>query len=103
MVPGRRQGNQVGARKGEHSRKPDEFYDMIEARSPVPRLELFARGTREGGRLGEIGNCEIGYRLTRLTRGLDSSGGDRISLPSPLIVQHTQHICKVHNAPTFPK
>lgn len=35
-------------RKREHSRKPDEQYDIIEACSPGPFLELFARGTRPG-------------------------------------------------------
>lgn len=46
--PGRRQVNYLGSRKREHSRKPDEMYDLIEACSPGPRLELFARGTRPG-------------------------------------------------------
>lgn len=48
LAPGRRQVNMLQTRKREHSRKPDELYDIIEARSPDPRLELFARGTREG-------------------------------------------------------
>lgn len=34
--------------KREHSRKPDELYDLIEACSPGPYLELFARGRRDG-------------------------------------------------------
>lgn len=46
-APGRRQVNLLPARKREHSRKPDEFYDVIEACSPGPRLELFARGPRK--------------------------------------------------------
>jgi N6-adenosine-specific RNA methylase IME4 len=45
---GRRQVNIVATRKREHSRKPDEAYDIIEACSPAPYLELFARGTRKG-------------------------------------------------------
>ena len=36
------------APRREHSRKPDEFYDLIEACSPGPRLEMFARGSRPG-------------------------------------------------------
>jgi N6-adenosine-specific RNA methylase IME4 len=32
--------------KREHSRKPDEQYAIIEACSPGPYLELFARGER---------------------------------------------------------
>ena len=43
---GRRQVNYLATRKREHSRKPDELYAIIEACSPGPRLELFARGTR---------------------------------------------------------
>ena len=48
LAPGRRQVNLLGTRKREHSRKPDEFYDIVEACSPGPRLEMFARGSREG-------------------------------------------------------
>jgi N6-adenosine-specific RNA methylase IME4 len=32
--------------KREHSKKPDELYPLIEACSPGPYLELFARGAR---------------------------------------------------------
>ena len=46
LAPGRRQVNYIGTRKREHSRKPDEQYDIIEACSPGPYLELFARGLR---------------------------------------------------------
>jgi len=48
LAPGRRQVNYIGSRKREHSRKPDELYDIIEACSFAPRIELFARGTRPG-------------------------------------------------------
>lgn len=47
-APGRSQVNLLATRKREHSRKPDELYDIIEACSPGPRLELFARGARKG-------------------------------------------------------
>ena len=47
-APGRRQVNLLATRKREHSRKPDEQYGIIEACSPGPYLELFARGTRDG-------------------------------------------------------
>ncbi|MCF3945462.1 S-adenosylmethionine-binding protein [Acidiphilium sp. AL] len=46
LAAGRRQVNYLATRKREHSRKPDEIYDIIEACSPAPRLELFARGVR---------------------------------------------------------
>lgn len=45
--PGRSQVNIIKSRKREHSRKPDELYNIIEACSPGPYLELFARGQRE--------------------------------------------------------
>jgi len=48
LAAGRRQVNLLATRKREHSRKPDEQYDIIESCSPGPRLELFARGTRKG-------------------------------------------------------
>jgi N6-adenosine-specific RNA methylase IME4 len=47
LPPGRRQVNFLATRKREHSRKPDEQYAVIEACSPGPYLELFARGTRK--------------------------------------------------------
>jgi N6-adenosine-specific RNA methylase IME4 len=48
LAPGRSQVNFLATRKREHSRKPDEIFPLIEACSPGPRLELFARGIREG-------------------------------------------------------
>lgn len=60
---GRRQVNLLATRKREHSRKPDEFYDIVEACSRGPFLELFARGTRPGwtawGNQAEV--YEIGW------------------------------------------
>ena len=47
LAPGRRQVNLLATRKREHSRKPDEQYGIIEACSPGPYLELFARGRRK--------------------------------------------------------
>ena len=48
LAPGRRQVNLLATRKREHSRKPDELYELIERCSPGPYLELFARHPREG-------------------------------------------------------
>lgn len=48
LPPGRSQVNMIATRKREHSRKPDEQYDLIEDCSRGPFLELFARGTRPG-------------------------------------------------------
>ncbi len=48
LPPGRRQVNIIVSRKREHSRKPDQLYDIIEQCSPQPYLELFARHGRSG-------------------------------------------------------
>lgn len=48
LQPGRTQVNYIGTRKREHSRKPDEQYDLIQSCSPGPFLEMFARGERPG-------------------------------------------------------
>jgi N6-adenosine-specific RNA methylase IME4 len=47
LRPGRTQTNLLATRKREHSRKPDELYEIIEECSPGPYLELFARYPRE--------------------------------------------------------
>lgn len=59
LAPGRRQVNIIKSMKREHSRKPDELYDIIEACSRGPFLELFARGTRPGW--STWGNQSEGY------------------------------------------
>lgn len=48
LAPGRRQTNILVSQKREHSRKPDEIYNIIESCSPGPYLELFARFKRDG-------------------------------------------------------
>ena len=48
LAPGRSQVNYMSSRKREHSRKPDEQYQLIESCSPGPFLELFGRGERIG-------------------------------------------------------
>lgn len=48
LAPARSQVNLIRKMKREHSRKPDEFVDLIERCSEGPYLEMFARGDREG-------------------------------------------------------
>jgi N6-adenosine-specific RNA methylase IME4 len=63
LAPGRTQVNLFATRKREHSRKPDELYNIIEACSPGPRIELFARGLRRGWKA--LGNqADDGYEPT---------------------------------------
>jgi N6-adenosine-specific RNA methylase IME4 len=47
LEPGRTQVNFIESRKREHSRKPDEQYALIEACSPGPFIELFARTSEQ--------------------------------------------------------
>lgn len=48
LQPGRSQENIISSQKREHSRKPDEQYNIIESCSSGPFIELFARGPRKG-------------------------------------------------------
>lgn len=48
LPPARSQVNMIETRKREHSRKPDEQYDLIEQCSPGPYLEMFARHPHDG-------------------------------------------------------
>jgi N6-adenosine-specific RNA methylase IME4 len=48
LAPGRWQTNVMIHRKREHSKKPPTLYPIIEACSPGPFLELFARERRPG-------------------------------------------------------
>jgi N6-adenosine-specific RNA methylase IME4 len=57
LSAGRTQTNILLSRKREHSRKPDGLYDLIEACSPGPYLELFARHARKGW--AQWGNEEV--------------------------------------------
>lgn len=50
LGPGRRQVNMIETQKREHSRKPDELYPIVEACSPGPFLEMFARYPQDGWR-----------------------------------------------------
>jgi N6-adenosine-specific RNA methylase IME4 len=63
LSPGRSQVNYMSSRKREHSRKPDEQYELIESCSRGPFIELFGRGTRKGWETwGDQSN--IGYEPT---------------------------------------
>lgn len=75
---GRRQVNMIETRKREHSRKPDEQYQLIESCSPGPYLELFARGTRVNW--SYWGNqADESYEPTWDTYGYNSASQRRLS------------------------
>ncbi|HEY4926388.1 MAG TPA: MT-A70 family methyltransferase [Roseiarcus sp.] len=85
LAPGRSQVNMIQTRKREHSRKPDEQYDIIETCSPGPYIELFGRGVRKGWTTW--GNQAVeGYEPTWDTYKHNSSAKRHLttSLPLPL-------------------
>jgi N6-adenosine-specific RNA methylase IME4 len=77
LAPGRRQVNIMRTQKREHSRKPDEQYDIIERCSPSPFLELFARGPRPGWE--QWGNQAESYRPSWPTYANHSQNGNEAS------------------------
>lgn len=77
LRPGRTQVNYIGTRKREHSRKPDEQYQLIENCSPGPHLEMFARGARSNWTVW--GNqAEDGYEPTWDTYAHNSASERRL-------------------------
>ncbi len=74
LKPGRTQVNYLSSRKREHSRKPDEQYKLIEACSPGPFIELFARGEREKW-VGWGNQADENYEPTWSTYGNHSQIG----------------------------
>lgn len=69
LPPGRSQVNMIETRKREHSRKPDEQYDLIESCSPGAYLEIFARHPRQGWTVwGDESNGDV------IPRGVAHSG-----------------------------
>ncbi len=66
LSAGRRQVNFLATRKREHSRKPDEMYDIIERCSPGPYLELFQRGPLRPGWSGWGAESNVPRHLDRV-------------------------------------
>lgn len=83
LSPGRRQVNFLATQKREHSRKPDEFYPIVEACSPGPYLELFARGPRDGWHVW--GNQSDDYYPTWPTYS-NHSQADRVERAAEIVV-----------------
>ena len=75
LSPGRRMVNLLASRKREHSRKPDEQYEIIEACSPGPFAELFRTGqTERVESLGQSSDSELSTDVEYLSEpfgGLD--------------------------------
>lgn len=77
LPPGRSQVNIIKTIKREHSRKPDEQYALIQACSPGPYLELFARGSRADW--ATWGNQADDYQITWETYANHSQAADEES------------------------
>jgi len=73
LAPGRRQVNLVPTRKREHSRKPEEIYNLIERCSPGPYLELFARYLRPGWAQWGSEVVELGSAALRVVEPVQAS------------------------------
>jgi N6-adenosine-specific RNA methylase IME4 len=69
LAPGRRQVNLLATRKREHSRKHDELYEIIEACSRGPFLELFARGNAHPGWTAWGDEAAIGCDFVEVRHG----------------------------------
>lgn len=78
LPPARRQVNIIESRKREHSRKPDEQYELIEQCSPGPYLEMFARYPREGW---SVWGDEADYDIVPRGRTHKGYGGTTTELP----------------------
>lgn len=79
LDPARRQVNMIETRKREHSRKPDEQYDLIESCSPGPYLELFARHPRPGW---QVWGDEAAEEVTPRGKSHKGYQGGEIQLPA---------------------
>ena len=93
LKPGRRQVNLLATRKREHSRKPDELYDIIEACSPGPYLELFARHGRDKW---EQWGDELGQK-TEPTEYL-STGTNGKAFQPMLLERRTRYVIKARRS-----
>ncbi len=83
LAPGRRQPNVIVSRKREHSRKPDELYEIVESCSPGPYVELFARTGRAGWL---VWGDEVESPQMPKHRGYAHDGREvRLSMDTPLV------------------
>jgi len=83
LAAGRTQPNIIVSRKREHSRKPDELHPIIEACSPGPYVELFARAHRNNWLVW--GNETDTPRMPK-HRGYAQNGEEvKLSLETPLV------------------
>jgi len=85
LAPARSQVNIIETRKREHSRKPDEQYDLIERCSPGPYLEMFARYPQEGW---SSWGDESGVETVPRGRTYNGYSGGAISVVRTPVIEH---------------
>jgi N6-adenosine-specific RNA methylase IME4 len=85
LKPGRTQTNIILSRKQEHSWKPEQAYEIIEACSPGPFLELFARQRRTGWEWwgDQAATYEENRPLIPMYNGHIANGAIRKKKPNP--------------------
>lgn len=92
LAPGRSQVNILRTMKREHSRKPDEQYDLIESCSWGPYLELFARGNRPNWTTW--GNQADEYKPTWDTYSNHSQADKQIAVINGPCTSNSRHSLK---------
>lgn len=87
--PARKQVNLIATQKREHSRKPDQLYPVIEACSPGPFLELFARYPQRGWKVwGDEASADIVPRGRAYRAYGGGTNGSALIAPAGLTVPH---------------
>jgi len=97
LPPGRTQVNLIATRKREHSRKPDELYNLIEGCSWGPYLELFARTRRDNWTIWGNEAPEDADRFNGRTYGKAYSDGKIVDEIAQL------HLCEDPALPRRPR
>lgn len=92
-------GDLLKTRKREHSRKPDEQYNIIESCSWGPYLELFGRGKRKDGRSGVIRRTTITNPHGRPIHTTQPQTSSRRRLNRLDLVDHLEVIVKQSDFP----
>jgi len=87
LAPGRRQVNLLATRKREHSRKPDELYDLIEACSRTLSRTVCARDPERLDQLGSSGQRELCSHVEDICSQFAHRGSERRGLDSTRAVR----------------
>lgn len=95
LAPARSQVNMIETRKREHSRKPDEQYDLIEACSPGPYLEMFARYPHDGWTVWGDESAPEHQPRGQVHRGY--AGGPIQTVDVPVTAWTKEHIAAAYN------